>query len=104
MSLQHLHFSWKSFTHHFGDLKSTKSTILRTLIFTGGHYIIDTSVTHFVTGAPWHLALTSSILGPILNAIWYFVLDKFFFSYVFVKISNKHNINVKNKKPVSKNK
>lgn len=98
MNSGHLHFSWKNFKHHFSDLKSTKSTILRTLIFTSGHYLIDTSVTHFVTGAPWHLALTSSILGPILNAIWYFILDKFFFSYVFVKISNKHHTEEKNNK------
>jgi uncharacterized membrane protein len=67
---------------------STYSTILRTVIFTSGHYIIDTSVTHFITGAPWHLAFTSSIIGPILNAVWYFILDRFFFSYLVKKIKS----------------
>ena len=70
---------------------STHSSLIRTLIFTLGHYCIDTSVTHFVTGAPWHLALTSSILGPILNAIWYFILDRLFFSYLLVKLQNKYS-------------
>lgn len=68
---------------------STHSTLLRTVIFTFGHYFIDTSVTHFVTGAPWHLAFTSSIIGPVLNAVWYFILDRFFFSFLIKKIKHK---------------
>lgn len=75
------------FFHFTAD--STHSSLLRTVIFTFGHYWIDTSVTHFVTGAPWHLALTSSILGPILNAVWYFVLDRLFFSYLLAKIHKR---------------
>ena len=75
---------------HYITIDSTHSTILRTIIFTFGHYWIDTSVTHFVTGAPWHLALTSSILGPILNAVWYFTLDRLFFSYLLAKIHKHH--------------
>ena len=68
------------------NLHSTKSTLIRTLIFTSGHYLIDASCTHFIGGADWNRAFASSIVGPILNAIWYFILDKIFFNYIFVKI------------------
>lgn len=73
---------------HFHHLSagSMRSSIIRTVIFTLGHYCIDTSVTHFVTGATWGLAMTSSILGPILNAVWYFTLDKIFFCFLAKKI------------------
>ncbi len=66
-----------------------KDTILRTIIFTLGHYWIDVLSNHFITGAPIKLAMVSSVAGPILNSIWYYVLDRLFFSY-FAKKNKKH--------------
>ena len=64
---------------------SHKYSVLRTCIFTAGHYTIDVSCTVLITGAPLHLAMTSSIVGPIINAIWYYILDRVFFSYLIPK-------------------
>ena len=63
-----------------------KETLFRTAIFTIGHYWIDVLTNHFITGAPLRLALVSSVVGPILNAIWYYILDRVFFSYIIKKI------------------
>ena len=68
---------------------STHSTLIRTFIFTCGHYCIDVLSTHFITGAEIQLAMTACIVGPILNAIWYFILDKLFVFFVYKKNSHK---------------
>lgn len=77
-----MHFHIKSDSAH--------STILRTIIFTFGHYWIDVLSTHFIAGASLHLAMVSCIVGPLINAVWYFVLDRVFFSYILVKINKRH--------------
>ena len=73
--------------HHFHikDISSNKSTLLRTLIFTFGHYWIDVLSNHFITGASIKSAMVASVAGPILNAIWYYVLDRMFFNYILSK-------------------
>ena len=70
---------------------SALSSLARTVVFTCGHYLIDTCCTHFIGGAEWHRAFASSIVGPILNAIWYFILDRVFFSFIFVKITHRQH-------------
>ena len=75
-----------SFHHHFID---HKSTLIRTCIFTIGHYLIDVLSNHFITGAPIKLAMVSSVAGPILNAVWYYILDRVFFTYIADKIKNR---------------
>jgi uncharacterized membrane protein len=52
-----------------------KGTFLRTLIYTIGHFFIAASTTMYFTGADFYTAMTNAIVEPILNAIWYFVLD-----------------------------
>ena len=64
---------------------SNHASIIRTLIFTCGHYFIDASCTHFITGAEWHKAFAVGIVSPMLNAVWYYLLDRFFFGYLFLK-------------------
>lgn len=59
---------------------NSKYTAIRTFIFSVGHYIIDISLGYFITGAKIELLAISSLLSPICNAIWYYILDKFFFS------------------------
>ncbi|MBR1428925.1 MAG: hypothetical protein IJ590_01585 [Rickettsiales bacterium] len=73
--------------HHFHikDISSNKSTLLRTVIFTFGHYWIDVLSNHFITGASIKSAMVASVAGPILNAIWYYVLDRMFFNYILSK-------------------
>lgn len=75
--------------NHFLD---HKLTLIRTCIFTAGHYWIDVLSNHFITGAPIKLAMFSSIAGPILNAIWYYILDRVFFTFLVNKIKNKKHV------------
>lgn len=55
---------------------STRATTIRTLIFTLGHYCIDVSVVLALTDAPLSEALQVGFLAPMLNALWYWVLDR----------------------------
>lgn len=66
---------------------SINSSLLRTIIFTFGHYWIDVLSQVTVAGTPLHLAMTACIVGPIINAFWYFILDRIFFKYIPNKIT-----------------
>jgi uncharacterized membrane protein len=55
--------------------RSYKGTILRTIIYTIGHFFIAASTTMYFTGADFWTAMTNAVVEPTLNAIWYFVLD-----------------------------
>lgn len=76
--------------HHHCDCHSVLFSLIRTFVFTIGHYFIDVSCTHFIAGAEWRLAMASGIVAPLLNAIWFFVLDRVFFGYILPKIKHKH--------------
>jgi uncharacterized membrane protein len=52
-----------------------KGTFLRTLIYTIGHFFIAAATTMYFTGADVWTAMTNAVVEPILNAIWYFILD-----------------------------
>lgn len=53
-----------------------KSTTLRTAIFTVGHFFIDFFVISIVTGAGIGQATLASLLAPLLNGFWYWLLDR----------------------------
>jgi uncharacterized membrane protein len=57
--------------------KNNKGSLLRTLIYTIGHFIIAISVLMLISNVSFAIALTDAIVEPLANAIWYFVLDKF---------------------------
>jgi uncharacterized membrane protein len=63
--------------------------LLRTAIFTCGHYWIDVLTNHFITGAPICKAMVSGLVGPLLNAIWYYILDRIFCFYMKKKKKDK---------------
>jgi uncharacterized membrane protein len=56
--------------------KNNKGSILRTLIYTIGHFIIAITVLMLVADVSFMIALTDAIVEPLANAVWYFVLDK----------------------------
>ena len=60
--------------------KNNKGSILRTIIYTIGHFIIAISVLMFVAEVSFTVALTDAIVEPIANSIWYFILDKWWAS------------------------
>ena len=61
---------------------NTKGSILRTIVYTIGHFIIAISVLMMVADVSFMIALTDAIVEPIANSIWYFILDKWWASKV----------------------
>ena len=60
--------------------QNNKGSILRTIIYTIGHFIIAISVLMLVADVSFMIALTDAIVEPIANSIWYFILDKWWAS------------------------
>ena len=60
--------------------KNNRGSILRTIVYTFGHFIIAISVLMMVANVSFVIALTDAIVEPIANSVWYFVLDKWWAS------------------------
>ena len=59
---------------------NNRGSILRTIIYTIGHFAIAITVLMFVADVSFMIALTDAIVEPIANSIWYFILDKWWAS------------------------
>ena len=59
---------------------NNKGSILRTIIYTIGHFAIAITVLMLVADVPFSIALTDAIVEPIANSVWYFILDKWWAS------------------------
>ena len=68
---------------------SNKGSILRTIIYTIGHFIIAIVVLKAVADVTFTEAMTDAIVEPLANSVWYFVLDKIWVSKVFSKKNKK---------------
>ena len=62
--------------------RNNKGSILRTIIYTIGHFIIAITVLILIADVSFMIALTDAIVEPLANAVWYFMLDKFWASKV----------------------
>ena len=60
--------------------KENRGSILRTIVYTIGHFIIAITVLMLVADVSFMIALTDAIVEPIANSIWYFILDKWWAS------------------------
>ena len=60
--------------------ESNKGSILRTVIYTIGHFGIAITVLMLIADVSFVIALTDAIVEPLANAVWYFVLDKIWMS------------------------
>ena len=65
--------------------KSNKGSILRTIVYTIGHFAIAIIVLMSIADVSFSVALTDAIVEPLANAVWYFLLDKFWASKVMKK-------------------
>ena len=65
--------------------KNNKGSLLRTLVYTIGHFLIAITVLMLVADVSFMIALTDAIVEPLANTVWYFLLDKFWAS----KVSSK---------------
>ena len=59
---------------------NNRGAILRTIVYTIGHFAIAITVLMLVADVSFMIALTDAIVEPIANSIWYFVLDKWWAS------------------------
>ena len=60
--------------------KNNKGSILRTIVYTVGHFAISITVLMLVADVSFQIALTDAIVEPIANSVWYFILDKWWAS------------------------
>ena len=60
--------------------KNNKGSILRTIVYTIGHFIIAITVLMLVADVSFAIALTDAVVEPIANSVWYFILDKWWAS------------------------
>ena len=60
--------------------KNNKGSILTTVVYTIGHFVIAITVLMLVADVSFKVALTDAIVEPIANSIWYFILDKWWAS------------------------
>ena len=67
---------------------SNRGSILRTIVYTIGHFAIAITVLMLVADVSFYIALTDAIVEPLANSVWYFLLDKFWASKV---MRNKRN-------------
>ena len=59
---------------------NNKGSILRTVIYTIGHFAIAITVLMLVADVSFTIALTDAIVEPLANSVWYFILDKWWAS------------------------
>ena len=59
---------------------NNKGSLLRTVIYTIGHFAIAIIVLMSIADVSFAIALTDAIVEPLANSIWYFMLDKFWAS------------------------
>ena len=57
--------------------KMSDSLIL-TIIYTLGHFIIAVLCVTMITGASLELATIDAIIEPLINAVWFYVLHKIY--------------------------
>jgi len=61
---------------------NNRGSILRTIVYTIGHFAIAITVLMLVADVSFYIALTDAIVEPLANSVWYFLLDKFWASKV----------------------
>lgn len=61
-------------------MSSLSKSLTRTAIYTMGHFFIAAACVMYFTGAALVPAITDAIVEPMLNAVWFFVLDRLWIS------------------------
>ena len=62
--------------------KNNAGSLLRTIIYTIGHFFIAITCLMLIADVPFHIAATDAVVEPLANTVWYFILDKFWASRV----------------------
>lgn len=62
---------------------SISGSVLRTIIYTIGHIGIAIICVVTITGSDVTLATVDAVVEPLINAVWYFVLDYLWTKYAY---------------------
>jgi len=62
--------------------KDNRGSLLRTIVYTIGHFVIAIICLMLIADVSFWIALTDAIIEPLANSVWYFVLDKWWASKV----------------------
>ena len=58
-----------------------KGSLVRTVIFTIGHFFIAATILKILDpGIAMWVAVTDAIVEPMVNSVWYYILDKWWTS------------------------
>jgi uncharacterized membrane protein len=60
----------------FNSYNVLKGTLLRTLVYTLGHFLIAAGCVMYFTGADFISSVTDAVVEPIINGVWFFILDR----------------------------
>ena len=61
----------------FNLLKKLGGTSVgRAIVYTIGHILIAMICNRLITGAEWSLAGVDAIVEPIINGVWFYMLDR----------------------------
>ena len=63
-------------------IKNNKGSLVRTMIYTIGHFAIAIICLMLIADVSFWIALTDAIVEPLANSVWYFILDKWWASRV----------------------
>jgi len=57
------------------------SSLTRAIIYTLGHIIIAMTCNRLITGADLELAAVDALVEPLINGVWFYLLDRMYTSY-----------------------
>jgi uncharacterized membrane protein len=58
-------------------INNNAGSLLRAVIYTIGHFFIAATCVWYFTGASFTAAITDAVVEPLINGLWYFILDRF---------------------------
>ena len=56
-------------------------SLILTITYTLGHFIIAVSCVVLITGASLELATLDALIEPLINAVWFYVLHRIYLNY-----------------------
>ena len=65
-------------------------SLLLTIIYTIGHFFIAVLCVTLITGASLELATIDALVEPLINALWFYILNKVYSNYKYRKSLKKY--------------
>ena len=56
-------------------------SLILTIIYTLGHFIIAVACVTLITGASLELATIDALVEPLINSVWFYALHKIYSKY-----------------------